>query len=173
MLLALPMQNHTSLEDVRTELRSYQTQFEHLLLEWMTCRSEALAGGAKALTVCRNVFNKTTELQLQFITTCQAPAAERREASGNVAKAASLFQRLVDEVKPTLAELDTEDSLNTFTWVASRLDDMKELSVAMVEHFRNSSDQLYKGVFLDFISKLAFQKIDPNHLADSAVQALV
>ena len=76
------------------------------------------------------------------------------------------------DIKPTLAELDVEGSLNTSAWVAARLDYMKELSAEMVNHYRHSADQLYKSVFLDFLGKLAFHKIDPDHLADADVQAV-
>jgi len=169
MLLVVPVQKPSL--DACAELRIYHTQFEQLLLQWLTCRSGTLSRGAQALTACRSIFDQATQLQLLFITTCHAPAEERRQASGEVTKAAFLFQQRVDDIKPTLAELDVEGSLNTFAWVVARLDDM-ELSAEMVNHYRHSADQLYKSVFLDFIGKLAFHKIDPSHLADAAVQAV-
>jgi hypothetical protein len=157
--------------DVCAELRNYHTQFEQLHVQWLACHSGTLSRGAQALAACRSIFDQATQWQLLFITTGHAPAEERRQASGEVAKAASWFQQRVDDIKPALAELDVEGSLNTFARVAVRLDYMKELSAEMVNHYRHSADQLYKSVFLDFLGKLAFHKIDPNHLADAAVQA--
>ena len=158
--------------DVCAELRNYHTQFERLLVQWLACRSGTLSRGAQALAACRSIFDQATQLQLLFITTGHAPAEERRQASGEVAKAASSFQQRVDDIKPALAELDVEGSYNTFAWVALRLDYMKEQSAEMVNHYRHSADQLYKSVFLDFLGKLAFHKIDPDHLADADVQAV-